>query len=169
MDTQTPHAPSPAGPVERALEWALWQSRWLMLVPVLGLLASVAWFALHAVLHVIEAFRTEDTTEAMILHIEAMDASLLAAASVIFALGLYELFISKINVVDSEQARGVLVISSLDDLKSKLGKIILMLLVVRFFKLVQSFVPQSATDVLAFAGGVVAMAVTLYLLKGRNE
>lgn len=171
-----PHAPAHHAPphaarsaFERLVEGALWQVRWVMFLPVVALLASAVHFSYKAAFHVYEAFEAASGTESLILHIEAMDASLLAAAEIIFALGLYELFISKINVEGAEAARSVLVIHSLDDLKSKLGKIIIMLLVVRFFKLVQSFVPHTSPEVLAFAGGVVGMAVTLYLVKARHE
>lgn len=174
MDTEptpAPHAPTTVhrGLAERIIEGALWQVRWVMFVPVLGLLVSAIHFSYKAAFHVYEALHAASGTESLILHIEAMDASLLAAAEIIFALGLYELFISKINVEGAEAARSVLVIHSLDDLKSKLGKIIIMLLVVRFFKLVQSFEPHTGPEVLAFAGGAVGMAVTLYLVKARHE
>lgn len=170
-----PHASPPAGPAhvpsafERGLEWALWQTRWMILVPVLALLVSAGSFVLQAVHDVWEALHAHSSTEALVLHIEAMDASLLAAALVIFALGLYELFISKMDLRFSHEAGEVLHISTLDDLKSKLAKIILMLLVVKFFKRAQSIPAETQLDMLMFAGGVVGVAVALYLVKGKNE
>lgn len=50
-------------------------------------------------------------------------------------MGLYELFISKINVAeDSKVSKNVLHISSLDSLKNRLAKVILMILIVNFFE-----------------------------------
>lgn len=170
-----PHAsPSPEtqpapSAFERGLEWSLWQTRWMILVPVLALLVSAASFVLQAVHDVWSALHAHSSTEALVLHIEAMDASLLAAALVIFALGLYELFISKMDVRFGHESGDVLHISSLDDLKSKLAKIILMLLVVKFFKRAQSIPAETQLDMLMFAGGVVGMAVALYLVKGKQE
>ena len=65
----------------------------------------------------------------------AIDGFLLAIILLIFSLGLYELFISDIDDArKSGQFSKVLVINSLDDLKSKLAKVILMILVVTFLR-----------------------------------
>jgi len=58
--------------------------------------------------------------EESITHIvEVIDGFLLASVLLIFAMGLYELFISKIDAAeDSETSGNVLHISSLDDLKN---------------------------------------------------
>ncbi|HEY5603587.1 MAG TPA: YqhA family protein [Gammaproteobacteria bacterium] len=70
--------------------------------------------------------------------VEIIDGYLLAAVLLIFALGLYELFISRIDVVNKDDEHGmasnVLIINSLDDLKTRLAKVILMILIVRFFE-----------------------------------
>ena len=60
--------------------------------------------------------------------VEVIDGYLLATVLLIFSLGLYELFISKIEAAEnSESASGVLLITSLDDLKARLAKVILMI------------------------------------------
>lgn len=56
--------------------------------------------------------------------------------SEIFAMGIYELFISKIDPASrtDESRPNWLQIHSLDDLKSAVGKVILMILIVRLFE-----------------------------------
>jgi uncharacterized membrane protein YqhA len=82
----------------------------------------------------------------------------------IFALGLYELFISKIDLADSSQhASNVLMISSLDDLKSRLAKVVMMILVVRYFEFALGMDFNTPMDLLQFAGGIALLGLALYL------
>jgi uncharacterized membrane protein YqhA len=72
--------------------------------------------------------------EQTITHIvEIVDGFLLASVLLIFSMGLYELFISKIDVAEgTETSNSVLHTNSLDDLKNRLAKVILMILIVNF-------------------------------------
>jgi uncharacterized membrane protein YqhA len=81
----------------------------------------------------------------------------------IFSLGLYELFISEIDEAQaSGQSSKVLVINSLDDLKSKLAKVILMILVVTFFEVSLSMSFTGALDLLYFSMGILMVSLALY-------
>jgi len=67
--------------------------------------------------------------------VEIIDGYLLATVLIIFALGFYELFISKMDDAEnSNNASKILVIHSLDDLKNRLVKVVLMILIVKFFE-----------------------------------
>jgi uncharacterized membrane protein YqhA len=93
----------------------------------------------------------------------AIDGFLLATILLIFALGLYELFISDIDEAKkSGQSAKVLVINSLDDLKSKLAKVILMILVVTFFEVSLSMSFTSALDLVYFSLGILMVSLALY-------
>jgi len=82
----------------------------------------------------------------------------------IFALGLYELFISKIDVADNGNVAGnVLVIHSLDDLKSRLAKVILMILIVKFFENAISLTYNDALSLLYLSAGIALIGLALYL------
>ena len=63
---------------------------------------------------------------------------------------------------DSGQSTKLLVINSLDDLKSKLAKVILMILVVTFFEvsLLMPFV--EAVDLVYFVLGILMVSLALY-------
>jgi len=114
-----------------------------------------------------EKFRTENTTQV----VEAIDGYLLAAVMIIFAFGLYELFISKINRVGREDRGRVLVIHSLDDLKHRLGQLVLLILVVKFFERGLAIAEdlKTGSDLLLFSGGIVLVAVALYLTHKKEQ
>ena len=67
--------------------------------------------------------------------ITLIDGYLLGAFMFIFGFGLYELFLGDLDVARSSHASGkILRISSLEDLKTRLGKVILIILIVEIFK-----------------------------------
>ena len=100
----------------------------------------------------------------MIAHtVGSIDGFLLATILLIFSLGLYELFISDIDSAkESDQSSKVLVINSLDDLKSKLAKVILMILVVTFFEVSLSMTFTGALDLVYFSLGILMVSLALY-------
>ena len=59
----------------------------------------------------------------------------------------------------------MLSINSLDDLKSRLGKVILMILVVKFFELAIGMDFEDVYDLLMFAGGIVLISGSLFLTE----
>jgi len=56
----------------------------------------------------------------------------------------------------------VLVINSLDDLKSKLAKVILMILVVTFFEISLSMSFDGPLDLVYFSVGILLVSLALY-------
>ncbi len=63
----------------------------------------------------------------------------------------------------------MLVIRSLDDLKSRLGKVVLMILVVTFFERLLAVRAASPLDVLCVGAGVALVAVALWLGRGEEH
>ena len=73
--------------------------------------------------------------QSILREIALIDGYLLGAFMFIFGFGLYELFLADFQEARSSQASGrILRIKSLDDLKTRLGKVILIILVVEIFK-----------------------------------
>ena len=135
----------------------------LLLAVVASLAAAFAMFfmasvdAVYMIGHLLHYASPELTTEARVAlraetvtHVvEIVDGYLLATGLLIFALGLYELFISKIDQAEaSESANNVLMISSLDDLKNRLAKVVMMILVVRYFEVALGEVNLGHVDIL---------------------
>ena len=102
--------------------------------------------------------------------IGAVDLYLMAVVMLIFSFGLYELFISEIDAAKNHGASKVLEIHSLDELKDKLAKVIVMVLVVSFFQRVLHTEYNGAQEMLYFAGSILALAIALYYLhKGGDH
>ncbi|MEA1917552.1 MAG: YqhA family protein [Campylobacterota bacterium] len=100
--------------------------------------------------------------------IGAIDLYLIAIVLLIFAFGVYELFISKIEPAEKNSS-GVLNIHSLDQLKDKVAKVIVMVLVVNFFQRVLHTHYDGALEMLYFAASIFLLALALYFLhKGDH-
>ena len=102
--------------------------------------------------------------------IGAVDLYLIAVVLLIFAFGIYELFISEIDDAEnSEVGSKILAIHSLDELKDKLGKVVVMVLIVSFFKKVIHMNFDTPLSMLYLAGSILALALALYYMhKGEH-
>ena len=99
--------------------------------------------------------------------IGAVDLYLIGVVMLIFSFGLYELFISEIDAAKDKEGEDnkVLAIHSLDQLKDKISKVIVMVLVVGFFQKVGHTEYHGALDMLYFALSITAVAVGLFFLN----
>jgi uncharacterized membrane protein YqhA len=165
---------------ERMFEGALWRSRFIVLLAVVASLASavilflwatadVARLAYKAVTYVAAYPHSTDEYDefhsVVVGHvISAVDDYLLATVLLIFSLGLYELFISKIDVAeeDARHSSKILLIQTLDDLKDRLAKVVLMILIVTFFKNVIHTDFHDPLGILYLGIGILFVALALY-------
>lgn len=78
-------------------------------------------------------------------------------------MGLYELFISEIDPKSrKEKSRPTwLCVRDLDDLTSRIGEVVIMILIVNFFKLSFSVNIERPVDLLALGGGVLLVSGSL--------
>ncbi|HLG44570.1 MAG TPA: YqhA family protein [Nitrospirales bacterium] len=175
--------------VERGFEKFLWNSRFVVLLAVISSMISSMILFVVATVDVFELIqkvfrymmlpgsdRTADAYEEfhgdVVGHIiGAIDDFLLATVLFIFALGLYELFISKIDEAEREATTSsrILVIHSLDDLKDRLGKVVLMILIVTFFKNVIHTTFEDPLNILYLAVGILFVALALYFTHKGGE
>ncbi|MCH5225819.1 MAG: YqhA family protein [Muribaculaceae bacterium] len=99
--------------------------------------------------------------------VSSVDVFLFALVLIIFGVGVYELFIANVDpeLKPAESRPTWLKISSVDDLKSSLGKVILMVLIVSFFKHVLEIDSEHWTPIslLYLAIGILLIAGALYL------
>lgn len=165
--------------IEKVFETMLWNSRFVVIIAVIAsLITAFAMFfmasvdAFYLVSHLgdylsadlIGEARKDFRAETVTHVVEVIDGYLLATVLLIFSLGLYELFISKIEQAEeSEASSSVLAINSLDDLKTRLGRVVIMILIVNFFEHAISMDFHGAIELLALAGGIALIGVTLYL------
>lgn len=164
---------------ESIFEGSLWNSRFIILAAVVGsLFAGFAIFYMatidvwNLVQHVVH-YGDADMTDAArkVLHdstvthiVEVVDGYLLATVMLIFSLGLYELFISDIDQAHGNKASSkILVINSLDDLKSRLAKVVIMIMIVTLFEQALNMKMQTPLDLLYLGGSIALIAGALYL------
>ena len=102
--------------------------------------------------------------------IGAVDLYLIAVVLLIFSFGIYELFVSEIDdAEESEVGNKILSINSLDELKDKLGKVVIMVLIVGFFKRVINMSFETPMEMLYLSGSILMLALALYFMhKGSH-
>ena len=103
-------------------------------------------------------------TEAIANIANVIDGYLFATIMLIFAMGLYELFISKIDVAENnELAQRILLIRSIDDLKDRLAKVIFLVLIVKYFEYALHGSYTTPSSLLQLAAGILMIAGALWL------
>lgn len=170
---------------EKIFEGALWNSRFVIFTAVVGsLLAGFAIFymatvdVVYLVIHTLSYADPGMTDvvrktlhDATVTHIvEVVDGYLLGTVMLIFSLGLYELFISDIDHAHGSKASSkILVISNLDDLKSRLAKVILMIMIVTLFEEALNMEMSEPIDLLYLGGSIALIALALYLTHASEH
>jgi len=169
----------PTNSLERMFERLIWNSRLMILIPVVisifsafGVIFITAMDALilfgrivsYADPNLTSELRSELRLEVLAHTVTVIDGFLLAAIMLIFAMGLYELFVSKINVAEgSSFAARLLRIESIDDLKDRLARVVLLILIVKFFQIALGLHYDTTQDLLYLAVGVALIGGALYL------
>lgn len=170
--------------IEHFLETILWNARLIVLVPVMmGVILSIGMFVVTTLDGLLllgnmlsylnpaldAAARSGLRLDTISEVVAIVDGFLLAAILLIFSLGMYELFVNKIDLAEgSEFASRLLLIRSLDDLKDRLANVILLILIVKFFQQALNLKYEQVTDLLLLGIGVALIAATLYL-SGRAK
>jgi len=102
--------------------------------------------------------------------IGAIDSYLIAMVLVIFSFGVYELFIGKIECArTSPTYHSLLEIDTLDDLKNKVLKVIIMVLIVWFFQMVLDEKLAPGSDMLLGAASIAALCIGIYFLHKNPD
>ncbi|MDD5158185.1 YqhA family protein [Sulfurimonas sp.] len=165
--------------IEDLFERSLWSSRFIIVLAVIfGLVGAVSLFVVasfdvyETAKHVITSYISHEHPEAFHENIiggiiGAVDLYLIGVVLIIFSFGLYELFISEIDVAKDEHGNEnqLLAIHSLDQLKDKISKVIVMVLVVGFFQKVGHTTYNGALDLFYLALSIAAISIGLYFLS----
>ena len=163
--------------LERFFEGTIWRSRFIVLLAVVfGLIGAFVLFivasmdiwgvAVYTFNTIITSAHPKNFHEDIVAGIiGAVDLYLIAVVMFIFSFGIYELFISDIDEASKDvKSSKILAIHSLDQLKDKIAKVIVMVLVVNFFQRVIHTEFTTALEMLYFALSITALAVGLYFL-----
>lgn len=167
--------------MERLFENSLWMSRFSVISAVVFSLASALILFIVASLDIINVCKLTAKYYLLNLHlahfhadilggiIGAIDLYLIGIVMLLFSFGVYELFISKIDVAHDTGNNSILDIRNLDELKNKITKVIIMVLVVSFFKRVLEMKYATPLDMLYFAISIFALATGLYFLNKHEN
>ena len=159
--------------IEKVFEAILWNSRFLVIIPVL---VSLFIFVLLLVWILIKFFHLGEEiyfhgfTETVLSGvISILDISLLAVIILIFAWWIYELFVSEIDVDDEHTSKAKsLIIKSIDELKEKIGKVIVILLIVWLFKQMIIQAPKNVMEILFISLAILVIALALKFISWKK-
>ena len=163
--------------IERLGENLMWNTRYIVLLAVIfSILASVSLFVIgsYEIIHSLfyenpiwsEKYK-HDHSQILYKIISAVDLYLIGVVLLIFGFGIYELFISKIDVARRNVNVTILEIESLDELKNKIVKVIVMVLIVSFFEriLKNTDAFSSSENLLYFAISIFAISFSIYYIN----
>jgi len=169
--------------IENVFERTLWSTRFFVLLAVIfSMIGGISLFIVASsdVWHVaitvfnnyfghsghVAKFHELIVTEL----IGAIDLYLIAIVLFIFGFGLYELFISEIDIAKKSAASKILEIHSLDELKDKLAKVIIMVLIVGFFKRAMNTEYGGPLEMLYLSGAILGLSLAFYFMhKGESH
>ncbi len=166
--------------IEQTFEKILWQSKIIVILAVISamfgalVLIIMGTYNIYSVISEIFGVFTKEipyenfNEEAIIYIVSAIDTFLIATVLIIFGIGLYEIFISKIEYAERDidsKASTVLIIHSLDELKNKLIKVIIIVLIVTYFKYAISIKYTEISQLLYLSVGIALIAVAIFLLN----
>jgi uncharacterized membrane protein YqhA len=163
---------------ENKFEKALWSLRFVVILAViLSIVASItlfvigSWDILYSVIYQNPLLNAEvnNNNDLLFKIISSIDLFLIGIVLLIFGFGVYELFISEIDFAKGKFSESTLKISSLDQLKNKIIKVIIIVLIVKFFEKVLKLTPNFTTpeDVLFFSVSILSICLGYYLINRK--
>ncbi|KAI3697456.1 hypothetical protein L6452_30482 [Arctium lappa] len=180
---------------ESGIEKVIFDFRFLALLAVGGSLAGSLLCFLNGCVYIVDAYKVYWTscskgvhTGKMVLRlVEAIDVYLAGTVMLIFAMGLYGLFISNsphnVPAADDRALKGSTLfgmfamrerpkwmkISSLDELKTKVGHVIVMILLVKMFERSKMVTIATGLDLLSYSVCIFLSSASLYILHNLHK
>lgn len=168
--------------LEQIVERILWESRLMVVFSVIASILAAFILVIMGTYDILlffkelfHAFSDQEIYEqfhkdAIIHIISAIDTYLISTVLLIFGIGLYELFVSKIDYAEKDtRSSKILIVHSLDQLKDKLAKVIVMVLIVTFFKHAIKYSYEEVLNLLYLGIGIFLIALAIYLLAKSHE
>jgi len=159
-------------------EKILWNARYITILSVVlsivssfTLLVIGSWEIIEAVIFYNPLFDESITTNNDLLFkiISAIDLFLIGIVLLIFGFGIYELFVSDIDFTNSKFNESTLKIKDLDQLKNKIIKVIIIVLIVKFFEKILKFSEsfKDPIDILYFSLSILSICFGYYLINRK--
>ncbi|MGC6470811.1 MAG: YqhA family protein [Flavobacteriales bacterium] len=164
--------------IEHIVEKTLWNLRFIVILSVIfSILASItlfilgSWDILQSITLENPIFNSDVKNYNAILYkiISSIDLFLIGIVLLIFGFGIYELFISEIDFAKEKFAESTLKINNLDQLKNKIIKVIIIVLMVKFFEKVLKISSEFNTsiDILYFGLGILSICIGYFLINKK--
>lgn len=157
---------------ELIFEASIWNFRFFILVPVIFSLLSAlrlivigtvdVWAGLTLAIDP-ENPEGKKTIQTVAYIIGGVDYYLIGIVLLIFAFGIYELFISEIEIKHQDNS-SILQSASLEELKGKLVNVIVVALIVSLFKQMLSIEIGKLSDVIYISLAILLISISQYLL-----
>ncbi|XP_051123640.1 uncharacterized protein LOC127246366 [Andrographis paniculata] len=180
---------------ESTIEKVIFDFRFLALLAIGGTLAGSLLCFLNGCVYIFDAYKLYWTSCIKGVHsgqmvlrlVEAIDVYLAGTVMLIFGMGLYGLFISNVppNVapITDRALKGSslfgmfalrerpkwMKISSLDELKTKVGHVIVMILLVKMFERSKMVTIATGTDLLSYSVCIFLSSASLYILHNLHR
>ena len=168
--------------IDKYFQSFLLRSRYMIIVVVMAALLSAVLMIVVGTVEVYHGFiktlvllqssmEQPDTPRNIIsVVISSIDAYLIATVLLIFSIGLYELFINKIDEFSNKNSSSnILVITTLDQLKEKLAKVIIMVLIVSFFQHAINIKFRTVTDLLFLARAILCISLAVFMTHKSTQ
>ncbi|XP_074555534.1 uncharacterized protein LOC141811387 [Curcuma longa] len=185
----------PAPATESTIEKVIFDFRFLALLAVGGSLAGSLLCFLNGCVYIVDAYKVYWTncvngihTGQMVLRlVEAIDVYLAGTVMLIFGMGLYGLFISNTprgipsgvdRALKGSSLFGMFAlkerpkwmqISSLDELKTKVGHVIVMILLVKMFERSKMVTIATGMDLFSYSICIFLSSASLYILHNLHK
>lgn len=111
--------------------------------------------------------RGAERTELITDIIKVLDGFLICAILIVAALGIYELFVADVTTHRRGRSARLLQIRDLDDLKERVVRLIVLILIIELFGYALRVPYETPLDLLLLAGVVLLCALTIFLTARR--
>ena len=163
---------------EKNFEKTLWNLRYVVILSVvLSILSSItlffigSWDIINSIINQNPLFNPNinNNNDLLFNIISSIDLFLIGIVLLIFGFGVYELFINEIDFAKGKFSDSTLKIKSLDQLKNKIIKVIIIVLIVKFFEKILKLTPEftSPNDVLLFSISILAICIGYFLINKK--
>lgn len=168
------------GLMEQFFEKVLWQSRFLVLLAVIpSIIGAVVLFVIGGM----DIFKVVggtwgymagsnpvDIHETVVTDIiGAVDIYLIAIVLLIFGLGTYKLFISRIEPEEVSELTHLLNVTSIDELKDKIARVVILALIIEFFRAVVDIRFDTPLSAIHLAVSVLALSAAILLMRWTQK
>lgn len=166
--------------LEAVFEKILWNSRFLILIAVVSsLLGSLVLFIvgtmdiLKVAIMAIEYYlgqSDQDIHDFIVTDIIlAVDIYLVSVVLLMFGAGAYRLFISPIDESEESGAAHPFNIQTFDELKDKIVRVVILAVIIEFFRAVVDIQFATPLDAIYLALSVLALAASVYLMNASHD